>query len=74
MDSEKNMSTSDAILNINQYIYIYIYIYFVYVYIYIYIYMYDNLDKGYSVVSRLLDFSKAFDCVNHETLLHKLRV
>ena len=37
-------------------------------------YIYDNLDKGYSVISIFLDFSKAFDCVDHEILLHKLRV
>ena len=37
-------------------------------------YLYDNLDKGYFVISIFLNVSKAFDCVDNETLLHKLRV
>ena len=37
-------------------------------------YIYDNLDKGYSVVSIFLDFSKAFDCVYHQILLQKFTV
>ena len=40
----------------------------------IYIYIYDNLDKRYSAVAIFQDFSKAFNCVSHEILLHKLKV
>ena len=35
-------------------------------------YIYDNLDDGNTVVSLFLDFSKAFDCIDHKLLLHKL--
>ena len=35
-------------------------------------YVYENLDKGSTVVSLFLDFSKAFDCIDHELLLSKL--
>ena len=37
-------------------------------------YIYDNLDRGHEVISLFLDFSKAFDCVNHHILLQKLYV
>lgn len=36
--------------------------------------VYDSLDKGYTVVSFFLDFSKAFDTVNHNILLEKLKL
>ena len=51
----KKLSTSNAIINMMQYIY-------------------DNLDQGHTVISIFLDFSKAFDCVNHEILLDKMSV
>ena len=51
----KKLSTSNAIINMMQYIY-------------------DNLDQGNTVISIFLDFSKAFDCVNHEILLDKMSV
>ena len=35
-------------------------------------YVYDNLDKNNTVISLFLDFSKAFDCVDHDILLRKL--
>ena len=35
-------------------------------------YVYENLDSGNIVVSIFLDFSKAFDCIEHEVLLGKL--
>ena len=35
-------------------------------------FVYDSLDRGGIVVSFFLDFSKAFDCVNHNILLRKL--
>ena len=35
-------------------------------------FIFDSLDKGKTVVSFFLDFSKAFDCVNHAILLRKL--
>ena len=50
----KNRSTTDAIIDMTQYIY-------------------DNLDCGETVISLFLDLSKAFDTVNHVTLLHKLQ-
>ena len=37
-------------------------------------FIYDNLDRGHEVISLFLDFSKAFDCVNHQILLRKLHV
>ena len=37
-------------------------------------YVYDSLDQGYTVISFFLDFSKAFDTVNHHILLQKLQV
>ena len=37
-------------------------------------YIYDNLDLGHEVISLFLDFSKAFDTVNHHILLQKLYV
>ena len=49
----RNFSTSDAIINMTQFVY-------------------DSLDLGKTVVSFFLDFSKAFDCVNHVVLLRKL--
>ena len=35
-------------------------------------YIYENLDIGSTVISVFLDFSKAFDCIDHEILLTKL--
>ena len=35
-------------------------------------YIYDGLDSGQTVVSFYLDFSKAFDCIDHEILFEKL--
>ena len=35
--------------------------------------IYDSLDLGETVISFFLDFSKAFDTVNHRILLHKLQ-
>ena len=35
-------------------------------------YVYKNLDVGNVVVSLFMDFSKAFDCLDHELLLKKL--
>ena len=35
-------------------------------------YLYTHIDSGNIVFSLLLDFRKAFDCVNHEILLSKL--
>ena len=35
-------------------------------------YIYENLDNDYTVISLYLDFSKAFDCIDHSILLHKL--
>ena len=37
-------------------------------------YIYDNLDEGNTVISFFLDFSKAFDCVDHSILLDKMGV
>ena len=37
-------------------------------------YVYDNLDEGNTVISFFLDFSKAFDCVNHDILLDKMSI
>ena len=36
-------------------------------------YVYKNLDEGNTVVSIFMDFSKAFDCLDHRLLLKKLR-
>lgn len=33
----------------------------------------DKLDKGYVATSILLDFSKAFDCLDHKLLIEKLK-
>ena len=35
-------------------------------------YVYENLDQGNTVVSIFMDFSKAFDCIDHQLLLQKL--
>ena len=35
-------------------------------------YVYNNMDAGRVVVSFFMDFSKAFDCLDHELLLKKL--
>ena len=35
-------------------------------------YVYDNLDQGNTVLSIFMDFSKAFDCIDHRLLLRKL--
>ena len=35
-------------------------------------YVYDNIDENKIVISFFLDFSKAFDCVDHDILLEKL--
>ena len=35
-------------------------------------YVYENLDSGATVISLFLDFSKAFDCIDHTILLGKL--
>ena len=37
-------------------------------------YAYDHLDRGSSVMSIFFNFSKAFDCVDHEILLNKMSV
>ena len=37
-------------------------------------YVYDNLDQGNVVISFFLDFSKAFDCVDHNLLFEKMNV
>ena len=37
-------------------------------------YIYDNLDQGETVISFFLDFSKAFDTVDHDILLYKLHL
>ena len=34
-------------------------------------YVYDNLDRVNTEISFFLDFSKAFDCVDHDLLLEK---
>ena len=36
-------------------------------------YVYENLDEGNTVISIFMDFSKAFDCIDHQLLLKKLR-
>ena len=36
-------------------------------------YLYENFDEGNLVFSLFQDFSKAFDCLDHENLLNKLR-
>ena len=35
-------------------------------------FIYENLDNDYTVISIFLDFSKAFDCIDHAILLRKL--
>ena len=35
-------------------------------------FVYNNLDQGSAVISIFMDFSKAFDCLDHELLLKKL--
>ena len=35
-------------------------------------YVYNNLDQGNAVISIFMDFSKAFDCLDHVLLLKKL--
>ena len=35
-------------------------------------FVYNNLDQGNAVISIFMDFSKAFDCLDHELLLKKL--
>ena len=35
-------------------------------------YVYEGLDKGNIVMSIFIDFSKAFDCLDHNILLKKL--
>ena len=35
-------------------------------------FVYNNLDQGCAVISIFMDFSKAFDCLDHELLLKKL--
>ena len=37
-------------------------------------YVYDNLDQGNTVISFFVDFSKAFDCVDHDLLPEKMSV
>ena len=34
--------------------------------------MYENLDQGNIILSLLLDFKKAFDCVDHVIILAKV--
>ena len=35
-------------------------------------YIYNNLDSGHFVISIILDFAKAFDCVDHKILLQRM--
>ena len=35
-------------------------------------FIYDSLDSNHTVISLFLDFSKAFDCIDHKILLSKL--
>ena len=35
-------------------------------------FVYNNLDQGFAVISIFMDFSKAFDCLDHQILLKKL--
>ena len=37
-------------------------------------YVYDNLDQGNAAISFFLDFSKAFDCVDHDSLREKMNI
>ena len=37
-------------------------------------YIYKNLDSNHTVLSIFLDFSKAFDCIDHKILLSKLNL
>ena len=36
--------------------------------------IYENLDEGNIVITLFLDFSKAFDCIDHEFFLNKLNL
>ena len=36
-------------------------------------YVYNELDQSHTVISIFMDFSKAFDCIDHQILLEKLK-